>query len=155
MDACSYRPPSGSVTAMTTAQAAPSNPVVNHLCPSITTSEPSNRAVVLMTVGLEPACSGSVIAKHDRTSPSSNGSRNSRFWSLEACPKSSSMLPMSGACPFVAMCPSGLRPSASETRPKAGSESPAPPCSAPSARFHSPSALARWRTPSSAAASAP
>ena len=145
---------SGSVTTMAMAQAAPSNPVVNHLCPSRTHSPSSSRAVELMTVGFEPACSGSVIAKHDRTSPARSGSRNSAFWAAVACPSRSSMLPMSGACPFVAMWPSGLHPSASDTRPNAGSDSPAPPSSAASARFHRPEARASARASASPAHSA-
>ena len=141
---------------MTTIQSAPSKPVVNHLWPSMThwRSPSSRRAVVDMTVGLEPACSGSVMAKHDRAAPSRTGCKNRARWSSLACASSSSMLPMSGAWPFVAQWPSGLRPSASETRPNSGSGSPAPPWSLCSARFHNPSARALPRASPTASASA-
>ena len=66
---------SGSVTAMTMAKAAPCAPVMNHLCPFSTHSEPSSTAVVRIWVGSEPDTSGSVIAMHDRTSSATNGSR--------------------------------------------------------------------------------
>ncbi len=109
--------PSGSVTAITMVQADPSKPVVNHLWPSRRQPVGVSVAVVESVVGLEPACSGSVIAKQERTDPSRSGSRKVRFWSSVAKARSSSALPMSGACPFVAQWPSGLQPSASDTRP--------------------------------------
>ena len=46
---------------------------VNHLCPLITHSSPSRRAVVLMARGSEPAASGSVIEKPDSSFPSVSG----------------------------------------------------------------------------------
>ena len=60
---------SGSVTAITIANAAPSAPDENHLCPSITHSSPSRTARVRSSVGSEPATSGSVIEKNERISP--------------------------------------------------------------------------------------
>ncbi len=64
-----------SVSAMTTAKAAPSAELANHLCPSSTYPEPSRRAVVDRSVGLDPACYGSVMAKHERMRPSTNRRR--------------------------------------------------------------------------------
>jgi hypothetical protein len=64
---------SGSVTAITIANAAPSAPVVNHLWPSMTQSSPSSVAVHDSSVGFEPAFSGSVIEKHERISPRASG----------------------------------------------------------------------------------
>ena len=51
---------SGSVSQKTVVKAARLAPVVNHLWPLITHSSPSSRAVVCMSVGSEPATSGSV-----------------------------------------------------------------------------------------------
>ena len=61
-----WRSGSGLVTAMQMAKAEPSAPVENHLCPSITHSLPSLRAVVPMNTGFEPANSGSVMVKQLR-----------------------------------------------------------------------------------------
>ena len=66
---------SGSVLAMTMAKAAPRAPEMNHLWPLMTQSLPSSRARVWIRVGSEPATSGSVIAKHDRFTPSHRGRR--------------------------------------------------------------------------------
>ena len=48
---------------------------MNHLWPLITQESPSRRASVRSPVGSEPATSGSVIAKQDRTSPAASGRR--------------------------------------------------------------------------------
>ena len=66
---------SGSVLAMTIAKAAPRAPEMNHLWPSRTQWPPSWTARVRMPVGSEPATSGSVIAKQERTRPSTSGRR--------------------------------------------------------------------------------
>ena len=54
---------SGSVTAITMPNAAPSAPVWNHLSPSITHVSPSSTARVCSPVGSEPETAFSVIAK--------------------------------------------------------------------------------------------
>ena len=51
---------SGSVIAKTVVKAAREAPLVNHLWPLITHSSPSSTAVVCISVGSEPATSGSV-----------------------------------------------------------------------------------------------
>jgi len=66
---------SGSVFAITMAKAAPRAPEMNHLWPFRTQWSPSRTAVVRMPVGSEPATSGSVIAKQERTLPSTSGRR--------------------------------------------------------------------------------
>jgi hypothetical protein len=55
-----------------------------------------------MFVASELATSGSVIANADRIVPSSSGSSHCVRCSSVANMWSSSMLPVSGACPFVA-----------------------------------------------------
>jgi hypothetical protein len=82
---------------MTTANAAPSALLVNHLCPLMTQWAWSRTAVVDSTTGFEPACSGSVMAKQLRMSPRASGSRYSRFCAGVPKDNSSSMLPTSGA----------------------------------------------------------
>ena len=59
------RSASGSVTAITIPNAAPSAPDENHLLPLITHSSPSSRHVVRRPVGSAPETSGSVIEKKD------------------------------------------------------------------------------------------
>ena len=61
------------------ANAAPSAPLENHLCPSTTHSSPSRAARVRSSVGSDPATSGSVIEKKERTSPETSGRRKRSF----------------------------------------------------------------------------
>ena len=61
---------SGSVRAIRMANWARRALEMNHLCPLITHSSPSFSARVWMSVGSEPATSGSVMAKHDMAVPS-------------------------------------------------------------------------------------
>ena len=88
---------SGSVTAMTIPNAAPSAPDENHLCPSMTHSSPSRTARVRSVVGSDPGTSGSVIEKNERTSPAASGRSQRSFCS--SVPKSHriSPFPASGA----------------------------------------------------------
>ena len=72
-------------------------PVIHHLRPVMTRSSPSRSILVAMFVASDDATSGSVIAKHERISPSSNGSSHRRFCSPVPNMCSSSMLPVSGA----------------------------------------------------------
>jgi hypothetical protein len=62
---------------------APIAPLTNHLCPLITQPSPSLRAVVRISVGSEPATSGSVIAKQLRISPSNSGRNQRCCWAAE------------------------------------------------------------------------
>ena len=93
---------SGSVIAKRIAKSAPSAPLENHLCPSITHSSPSRIARVRRSVGSEPATSGSVIAKKERLSPATSGRRNCAFcssvpnrWRISAFPASGAWQPKS------------------------------------------------------------
>lgn len=71
------RPPD--VRAMTMAKSAPSAPVMKCLSPSIRQPPATRTAAVRMARRSEPAPgAGSVIAKHDRTSPLARGAR---YWS--------------------------------------------------------------------------
>ena len=64
-----------SVRAMRMAKLARWALEMNHLWPLITHSSPSGSACVRISVGSEPATSGSVMAKHDHTVPSHSGRR--------------------------------------------------------------------------------
>jgi hypothetical protein len=62
------------------AKAAPSAPVMYHLCPSMTQASPSRRARERSMVGSAPAPgAGSVMAKQERIWPAASGSRYFRF----------------------------------------------------------------------------
>ena len=98
MEARKWGGASGSVTAITTANAAPSAPEVNHLCPSITHCPRSRTARVSIQVGLEPGRSGSVIEKQLRISPARSGRSQRSFCASVPASSRSSMFPMSGAC---------------------------------------------------------
>ena len=56
------------------------------------------------------ATSGSVMAKHDRMSPSSSGTSHRSFCSAVPNSERISMFPVSGAAEFTASGPSQLRP---------------------------------------------
>ena len=101
---------SGSVTAMRIAKAAPSAPLENHLCPSITHSSPSRTARVRSVVGSEPGTSGSVIEKNERTSPATSGSSQRRFCSSVPNRCRISPLPASGAWQPKTYCAQMERP---------------------------------------------
>ena len=70
---------------------------MNHLWPLMTHSSPSCTAVVRMSVGSEPATSGSVMAKQLMAMPSHSGRRYFSFCSSVAQWSSVCMLPSSGA----------------------------------------------------------
>ena len=63
-----------------------------------------------MLVASELATHGSVIAKHDRISPSTSGTSHSSCCSGVPNSARSSMLPVSGAAQFVASAVRRLRP---------------------------------------------
>ena len=88
---------SGSVTAMTMPNAAPSAPDENHLWPLITQSSPSRTARVRSVVGSEPGTSGSVIEKNERISPPTSGKSQRCFCSSVPNMCRISALPASGA----------------------------------------------------------
>ena len=84
---------SGSVTAMVIRKSAREPFEVNHLWPSITHSSPSRRARVRISLGSEPATSGSVIENALRISPARSGSIHFFFCSLVPPTAISSALP--------------------------------------------------------------
>ena len=88
---------SGSVTAITIPNAAPSAPDENHLWPSITHSSPSRTARVRSVVGSEPGTSGSVIEKNERIWPATSGCSQRSFCSSVPNRCRISALPASGA----------------------------------------------------------
>ena len=96
-DARRWGSASGSVTAMTIPNAAPSAPDENHLWPSITHSSPSRTALVRSVVGSEPGTSGSVIEKNERISPATSGRSQRSFCSSVPNMNRISALPASGA----------------------------------------------------------
>jgi hypothetical protein len=79
-----------------------------------------------MLVASELATKGSVIAKHERVSPSSSGWRNCSRWSGVPNSERISMFPVSGALQFVASCDSGARPMSSQSGAYSRLVSPAP-----------------------------
>ena len=86
-------------------------PVMNHLRASITYSSPSRRIEPAMFVASLEATSGSVIAKHERISPSSSGTSQRSCCSGVPNIASTSMFPVSGAAQLSASgAMSGLRP---------------------------------------------
>ena len=129
---------SGSVTAITIANAAPSADDVNHFWPLITKSSPSRTARVASSVGFDPAVSGSVIEKQLRISPSTSGRSQRACCSGVPWRWRISTLPASGACVPNARWPSGERPSASENRPCSTIDRPSPPHSTGAFGAHSP-----------------
>jgi hypothetical protein len=70
---------SGSVSQNTVVNAALLAPVVNHLCAETTHSSPSSRADDSISVGSEPATSGSVSPTEGKISPCTMGSSQRRF----------------------------------------------------------------------------
>ncbi len=68
-----WRGASGSVTAKMVVKAAMFAPVVNHLCALMIHSSPSWTAVDEISVGSEPATSGSVSPTDDRIWPATSG----------------------------------------------------------------------------------
>ena len=71
---------SASVRQITMMKSAPRAPEANHLWPLITQSSPSSTASVWISVGSEPATSGSVIEKQERILPSHSGRSHFSFW---------------------------------------------------------------------------
>jgi hypothetical protein len=88
---------SSSVRAIRIAKAARRAFEMNHLWPFATQSSPSRTAFVWMSVGSDPATSGSVIAKQLITWPSQSGRRYFSCCAGVAQWSSVCMLPSSGA----------------------------------------------------------
>ena len=142
-----WRGASGSVMAMTRAKSAPWALVTNHLWP-FSRHPPSGRAVaaVLIQTGLEPACSGSVMAKQLRISPRTRGSRNRSCCAGVACRSRISMLPASGAWQLKAAWARGLWPSRSLTWANSDRDRPTPSRWRGSWKFHRPCARCARRS---------
>ena len=133
---------SGSVTAITIPNAAPSAPEENHLCPSITHSSPSRTARVRSVVGSEPGTSGSVIEKNERISPATSGKSHRSFCS--AVPKRwrISALPASGAWQPKTSCAYVERPISSFRCAYTRKPCPVPPASGGTCGAHRPASFA-------------
>ena len=117
-------------------------PEMNHLWPLITQSSPSFTAFVWISVGSEPATSGSVIAKHERARPSASGRRYRSFCSGVAQCSSVCMLPSSGACALMTNGPMPVRPASADTNAIAiGAETHAVPLRRAGAGSRGPDAL--------------
>ena len=141
IECCAWRGPSGSERPSTSAtlQRSSAAPVMNHLRASMTNSSPSRRIAPEMFVASQEATAGSVIAKHERISPSSSGTSHRSCCSGVPNIASTSMLPVSGAPQLSAsgaMC--GLRPVTSARCAYSRLLSPAPQRSSGRNRFHSP-----------------
>jgi hypothetical protein len=136
---------SGSVTAITIANAAPSAPELNHLCPSITQSPPSRTAVVRRPVGSEPETSGSVIEKNERTSPATSGRSHRSRCSGVPNRLRISALPASGAWQPNTSGAQTLRPISSLRNTYGRNPRPVPPASGPMCGAHRPAAFTRAR----------
>ena len=120
---------------------------MNHLWPLITQSSPSFTAFVWMSVGSEPATSGSVIAKQERARPSASGRRYRSFCSGVAQWRSVCMLPSSGAWALMTNGPMPVRPASAETNAIATAPRPMPSHSAGRCGFQRPSPFAFSRRP--------
>ena len=150
-------PGSPAVRAITMKKPAPSAPVMNHLRPVIRQPPGTRRASVSSAVGSEPAPgAGSVIANADRTSPATNGRRNSSCWSAVATSASRCTLPSSGAATLIASGPNSEYPAASNTGARSTMPSPSPPYSHGCVRAEQPlCAGGRLQLPSYAVAAGP
>src|SRR5690606_41264414 len=72
-------------------------PEDHHFLPLITYSSPSRTMLASIFVASDEATSGSVIAKHERISPLSNGISHSFFCCSEPYLTNTSIFPVSGA----------------------------------------------------------
>ena len=120
---------SGSVTAITIPNDAPSAEEENHLWPLITHSSPSSTAVVRRPVGSAPETSGSVIEKNERAVPSTSGFRNRSFCSSVPNRCRISPLPASGAWQLKTSWAHMLRPISSFRSAYSMNPDPLPPAS--------------------------
>ena len=94
--------------------AAPSAPVMNHLRPVMTYLPPFFSARVRIMVGSEPPPgAGSVMAKAERTLPSTIGRSHLSFCAGVPTSRSMFMLPSSGAMQLMASGPNRLRAASS------------------------------------------
>ncbi len=142
------REPSGtscSVLAMRMAKLARRALEMNHLWPLITHSSPSWTASVRMSVGSEPATSGSVMAKQDIWTPSSSGRRYFSFCASSAQCSRVCMLPSSGAWQLSTHGPMRVLAASDCTMASSTCPRPMPPHSFGMCGSQSPSALASER----------
>src|SRR5207302_10341890 len=98
-----------------------------------------------MSVGSEPATSGSVMAKQDRVTPSHRGRRYFSFWASVAQWRSVCMLPSSGAWQLRTKGPIRVRAASALTAAIAVGPRPMPPHSAGIWGSHTPRSLAALR----------
>ena len=133
MDDPEYGCTSGLVTAITIRKSATDPLDVNHLCPLMTHSSPSRTAEVFNSVGSDPAVSGSVMEKAERSSHPAGAAATAPAAprsplasiptaSNSAFPESGALLPnttgASGDCPRISCispsrtCPNPMPPSA-------------------------------------------
>ncbi len=94
-----------------------------------------------MSVGSEPATSGSVMAKHDRAVPSHSGRRYFSFWSGVAQCSSVCWLPSSGAWALSTNGPIATLAASAETAAIAVGPRPIPPHSGGMCGSHRPHSL--------------
>mmetsp|Transcript_56812 Transcript_56812/g.133784 ORF Transcript_56812/g.133784 Transcript_56812/m.133784 type:complete len:263 (+) Transcript_56812:292-1080(+) len=137
---------------MATLQRGSLAPDVHHLRPLRMRVSPSATMEDRMLVASEEATAGSVIAKHDRISPSSNGCSHCCFCLGEPKRRSTSMLPVSGAEQLNTSDAWGQVPITSAITAYSTLVNPAPIVGLPSLsgaaksagthKFHNPSALA-------------
>src|SRR5215210_1398666 len=144
MDCCSWRLASGSVLPMKMEilQRRFPAPVDHHLHPFITYSSPSRSMRLWMLVASDDATSGSVMQKHDRISPSSNGFSHRSCCSGEPYRTRTSMFPVSGALQLKTSGAMRLRPMISHSGAYSRLERPAPYSESGKNMFQSPADLA-------------
>src|SRR6266436_2342622 len=111
-------------------------PEDHHFRPLITYSPPFRTILDSMFVASEDATAGSVIAKHDRISPASNGFSHRSFCSGVAYRVRTSMLPVSGAEQLKTSGAISLRPIISHSGAYSRFVSPAPCSLSGKNRFH-------------------
>ena len=117
-------------------------PVVYHLCPLMTYSPPSLTIDACTLVASLDATAGSVIAKHERISPSSSGVSQRACCSGVPYSMSVSMLPVSGALQLKHSGPRSERPMISHSGAYSKLLRPPSWCLAGTNRFHRPAARA-------------
>ena len=131
------------LAAIAIANAAPSAPVIRCLSPEMIQPPGAFAASVRNAPGSDPAPGGgSVIAKHDLTSPATSGSRYFSRWAGEPIMCSRWMLPSSGDEQFSASGPSRLRPASSSSTAASSNAKPPPPTCAGACGAHNPAARA-------------
>src|SRR5579864_857767 len=114
----------------------------HHLRPLMMYSSPWRRMLASILVASDEATPGSVMAKHERISPSSNGLSQRSFCSGVPYRSSTSMLPVSGAEQLNTSGPITLRPMISHRGAYSRLLNPAPYSLSGKNKFHRPAARA-------------